>query len=228
MHLGRFVVAALLGGLLGVTTSLANHGYGFAPAHTSQVLDAAGTWVAVGLVPCFAARRWLRSALLSAATLEAAVVGYDLTDLRAGAYARLAGMDPSAPVVTDWSGFGGDLLGYSLVAALAAAGLALIAIVVQRGHALGLAAQLVVPAYVAWGSWTRVQDAYATSTTSSALIDTNRAVTAVALAVVVLIAARGLAVRLRRTTGLPEGPSGWIRRPRPGGRTGRPPSTGSP
>lgn len=81
MHLGRFVVAALLGGLLGVATSMANHGHGFAPAHTSQVLGSAGTRVAVGLAACFAARRWARRALLSAATLWAAVVGYDLADL---------------------------------------------------------------------------------------------------------------------------------------------------
>lgn len=43
---GGVVVLGLIGGLLGLSTSAANHGFGVSPDHVNQLLDAAWTWVA--------------------------------------------------------------------------------------------------------------------------------------------------------------------------------------
>lgn len=191
----RAILAGLPGGLLGAATSFANHGHGLAPSYMSQLLDAPWTWVAVGLVPCFAARSWSRSAVLSAVTLCAAVLCYDLMDLHFGVYTGLASADPSSPIVTDWLNFGSDVVGYGVVAAIAAAGLGLIVTVIRRGGVLGLLGQLVVPLYAAWESHVRVRDARVVGDSTAHVIVTNQAVTAMSLAVVLLLASAG-AVRL--------------------------------
>ena len=138
------IAFGLVGGVLGVSTSAANHGFGVSPDHVSQFLDAAWTWVAVGFFPCLAARRWLSSAVFSAATLWVAVVCYYIADLRYGVYDGLTSMDPTAAPTTDWLNLTSDVLGYSLFAAIAASCLALLTKIIRRGGIIGLLAQLVV------------------------------------------------------------------------------------
>ena len=191
----RAILAGVLGGVLGAATSLTNHGHGLAPSYMSQLLDAPWTWVAVGLVPWFAARSWSRSAFLSAVALWAAVLCYDLMDLHFGVYTGLASADPSSPIVTDWLNFGSDVVGYGVVAAVAAAGLGLIVTVIRPGGVLGLLAQLVVPTYSAWESHVRVRDSLALDNSTAHVIGTNQTITAVSLAVVILLASTGV-VRL--------------------------------
>ena len=71
-----------IGGVLGVSTSAVNHGFGLSPNHVGQLLDTAWTWVAVCILPCLAARRWRRSAAISGATLWAAVVCHHIAGFR--------------------------------------------------------------------------------------------------------------------------------------------------
>ena len=189
----KAILAGLLGALLGAGTSSANNGHGLAPSYTSQVLDAPWTWVAVGLVPCFAARSWSRSAFLGAVALWTAVLCYDLMDLHFGVYTGLASADPSSPIVTDWLNLGSDVVGYGVVATIAAAGLGLIVTVTRRGGVLGLLAQLVVPSYAAWESHARVRDFRAFGDNTAHVIGTNQAVTPISLAVAVFLLITGVA-----------------------------------
>lgn len=191
----RLLLASLLGGLLGVVTSASNHGQGLAPVHASQLLDAAWTWVAVGLIPCFAARRWVQSALLSAVTLWSAVLCYDLADLHYGVYSGLGPTGEAGTEMTDWLNFGSDLIAYSIIAAVAATGLALLVALIRLGGPLGLLAQLIVPAFTLWGSYTRIRDAYLVSASTPALVDVNRGVAIVSEAVLVTLLVVG-SVRL--------------------------------
>jgi len=192
-YLGRLAAVALLGGLLGVVTSLSNHGHGPAPAYSSQLLDAAWTWVAVGLLAGFAARRWVHSALASAVTFWAAILCYDLADLRYGVYSSLASSADLTSRTTDWLGLIGDLIGYSLVGVVASAGLASIILVIRRGGILGLLAQLVVPAYALQGSLTRVRDAFTVESATHELVTVNRAVSVISSATIALLLLLGLA-----------------------------------
>lgn len=201
-QLRRWVARAVVGGAaFGTVTSLSNHLDGPAWAYLSQLLDAAWTWVAVGLPGCLSFRRWRPSALLSATTLVAAVLAYDLTDLRYGGYTTLLPTDPRGPVGVDWMGLSGDVVSYLGIALVTAGGLATLVQLIRRGGALGLAAQLVVPAFAAWGSYRRVQDAYGPAAADAGLVIMNQAVTGVSVALILALLVRGV---LRRAPAVPD------------------------
>lgn len=188
----RLAAAGVVGGLLGVVTSISNQGYGVAPAHASQLLDAPWTWVAVGMVPAFAARRWVQSALLSALTFWAAICCYHVTELRFGVYSSLAPSGDPTSESTDWLNFASDMVGYGIVAVFAAAGLAAIIVIIRRGGVLGFLVKLIVPAYALHGSYTRVRDAYIVTDSTATLVAVKHAVSAVSALVLVALLVAGL------------------------------------
>lgn len=190
LRLASGVSAVVAGAVFGAATSVANHVHGPVAAHLSQLLDAAWTWAAIGLVACFCARRWHRSALLGAGTLVAAVVAYDVTDLYYGVYTGLTSMDAHAPVGVDWSNFASDVVTYVVLALATAAGLATVVRLIRGGGLPGLAAQLVVPAYAAWSSYQRVQEAYLTPDAASTVVSVNYVVTGVAVIIILVLVVR--------------------------------------
>lgn len=141
----------MLSGLLfGLATSAVNHGLGPDSDYLSKVLGNDWAWLVGGFTAAWPASSWRATMSRGCRFLYAAVLGYYLSDVRAGTYTTGPDLMTGAGMGgLDISGLTTDLIFYLLASTATAAVLALLTVTIRRGGPRGILAALVLPTYIA-------------------------------------------------------------------------------
>ncbi|OYO02011.1 hypothetical protein CGZ97_16560 [Enemella evansiae] len=152
-YLGRYeLAAALVGALLGATTSILNHTPGEPWRTLAFVLDTAWAWASVGYLASLTGRSWRTSFVRCFTLFTGAVLVYFITDTAFGEYTTAPIADPDGPRTVMWFGVIGETVIYLVVAAITAAVLSWAAYRSRGPGLLGYLAALLLPVYTAWQS----------------------------------------------------------------------------
>lgn len=147
---GRRLFLAAAGLAFGWLNSALNHGTSSFATYASKVMGADWAWLVAGMTVAFMSTE-LRAAFKSTlAFLASAVIGYYFADVVAGVYTSDLG---DGGVHISYLGAAIDIVGYLVVATIAASGLGLVALLSRRRDFIGVVSRAVVPSYIAYSAF---------------------------------------------------------------------------